>query len=264
DVIRYWSACGKLGADTAFSENQLKIGQRLVTKLWNAFRFISEHVDLTQQATVTVSDPLNQWLIDSLSSTYARYQELFEQYEYHAALETAERFFWQDFCDNYLELIKDQFFNPDRYEQTMLAETRFVLREAGFALLQVFGPFLPHLTETLYQSLYRNSEQTLSLHLTRLDNKRFGMRFAQSNQLMNAVLTLVAGVRKLKSEKQISLKAELAHLTVHCADSALLAGIKKQEALLAGITKAKVIAYATETCQVPSLEQGAEGWIGRV
>ena len=44
DVIRYWTAQGGLGQDIAFSEGQLKIGQRLVTKIWNAFRFIHEHI----------------------------------------------------------------------------------------------------------------------------------------------------------------------------------------------------------------------------
>ncbi len=263
DVIRYWSACGRLGADTAFSENQLKIGQRLVTKLWNAFRFISEHVDLQNVATASLHDPLNQWLLDSLSSAYARYQTAFDAYEYQAALEAAEGFFWKDFCDNYLELVKDQFFNPDKYTATMRAETQFTLCEAGFALLQLFAPFMPHLTEALYQQLYRSKEQTISLHQTLLDNKRYGHVFAESSKLMNTVLEIVARVRKLKSEKQISLKTELAQLTLH-VDAAMVEQIKSQEALIGGITKAKAITYAVGTCEVPALEQTDAGLVGVV
>ena len=264
DVIRYWSACGRLGADTAFSENQLKIGQRLVTKLWNAFRFISEHVDLQQVTAVPVQDPLNQWLLDGLSSAYARYQKEFDVYEYQAALEAVERFFWQDFCDNYLELVKDQFFNPDKYSATMRAETQFTLSEVGFALLQLFAPFMPHLTENLYQLLYLSREKSVSLHVTLLDNKRYGYEYADSSKLMNTVLEIVAGVRKLKSEKQISLKTELAQLTIHVAEATLLEQLKTQEALIAGITKAKVITFAVGACETPGLEQADAGLIGSV
>lgn len=260
DVIRYWAACGKLGADTAFSENQLKIGQRLVTKMWNAFRFITEHVDLDATTAVPVESPLNQWLLDSLSSTLCRYQELFDQYEYHAALESVERFFWQDFCDNYLELVKDQFFNPEKYSATVLAETSFTLRETGFALLQLFAPFMPHLTETLYQQLYKAVEKTVSLHATTFDAKRFDYQFAASRASMNTVLELVVRIRRLKSEKQLSLKTELAHLTIHCADTALLEAVKKQETILVGISKTKAIAYSQEALEVPHMEEASDGW----
>ncbi len=260
DVIRYWAACGKLGADTAFSENQLKIGQRLITKMWNAFRFITEHVDLNNVEKMPVTDTLNQWVTDSISTTYSRYQELFDQYEYHAALECVERFFWNDFCDNYLELVKDQFFNPEKYTPTLRAETQFVLSEVGFALLQLFAPFLPHLTETLYQQLYKNKEQAISLHITTLNNSRFGYQFATSRSCMNAVIELVGRIRRLKSEKQLSLKTELAHLTIHWPDAKLLAEIKKQEAVLVGISKTKAIDYSNQTLEAPCMEETANGW----
>jgi valyl-tRNA synthetase len=260
DVIRYWSACGRLGTDTAFSENQLKIGQRLVTKMWNAFRFINEHVDLQNVDNKLVQNPLNQWMLDNLSSTYSRYQAAFDSYEYQNALEVAERFFWQDFCDNYLELVKDQFFNPEKYTAHVLAETKFALSEAGFALLQLFAPFMPHLTESLYQSLYKNSYKASSLHLTLLDNKRFGYSFANSKTLINLVLDIVARSRKLKSEKQISLKTELAQLTIN-VEEAVIEQLKTQQALIAGITKAKVISYQAGICQAPSLEQTEHGLV---
>lgn len=264
DVIRYWAACGRLGADTAFSENQLKIGARLVTKLWNAFRFISEHVDLGAASKTTIKDPLNQWLLDSLSTTRNQFQAAFDTFEYHAALETAERFFWQDFCDNYLELVKDQFFNPDKYDVAAVAETKFTLREAGFALLQLFAPFLPHITDSLYQVLYLGSEGTVSLHLTQLDGQRFGYQFADSRVLMSSLLDIVARVRKLKSEKQISLKTELVLLTVHVQDTQLRAGLEGQALLIAGITKAQKVVFVAGDCPAAGLEQTDAGLVGQV
>jgi len=241
DVVRYWASNGRLGADTAYSENQLKIGQRLVTKLWNAFRFIGEHTAGIQPTghLDTLKSPLNQWIAHTWSATYASFQRNFEEYEYQSALESIEKFFWQDFCDNYLELVKDQFFNPDQYTPQERQETATTLHEIGFGLLQTFAPFLPHLTETLYQAMYVAHEKTVSLHITILDDKRFSCTFEQSATLIAAVLAIVASVRKLKSEKQLSLKTDLESLTVYTNLSALAT----QSKLIAGITKAKAVTF---------------------
>ena len=71
DVIRYWTASGGLGQDIAFSEGQLKIGQRLVTKIWNAFRFIHEHVSMVPESqppnTLGIT---NEWLLHSATQTF--------------------------------------------------------------------------------------------------------------------------------------------------------------------------------------------------
>lgn len=264
DVIRYWTANGKLGSDTAFSENQLKIGQRLVTKLWNAFRFIGENLGQDSNVACSITDPLNQWLAHSLSASYKNYQTCFDDYEYHAALETVEKFFWNDFCDNYLELVKDRLFNPDKYSPAVVVETKFVLYQAGYGLLQMFAPFLPHITETLYQSFYLKNEATTSLHITLFDSDRFNYQFEQSCTLIKNVLTIVDMVRKLKSEKQRSLKTELKTLEICCADQAILDALKTQETLIAGITKALALQYSSgEIAQAELVEQDG-GLIARV
>ncbi len=278
DVIRYWSASGRLGADTAFSENQLKIGQRLITKLWNAFRFIAEHLaHSTRQGSLRVvgidkqpfapmevpqavspagdriegsewrtpnpTDQLNQWILHALSGTYSSYQKHFDDYEYHSALEAAEKFFWQDFCDNYLELIKDRLFNPGNYTPALIDETKQTLYECGFGLLQLFAPFLPHITETLYQAFCKEYEQAVSVHITTFDNKRFAYRYDKATAAIAAVLNVVASVRKLKSEKQLSLKTELASLVICSTDQTVLNALKVHTTLLCGITKAQGIDF---------------------
>lgn len=265
DVIRYWTANGKLGSDTAFSENQLKIGQRLVTKLWNAFRFIGENLgsDFVPSACAP-QDPLNQWLLDGLSAAYKKYQTLFDDYEYHAALEAVEKFFWADFCDNYLELVKDRLFNPDKYSSDIIVQTKCVLYQVGYGLLQLFAPFLPHITETLYQSLFVKHEKTVSLHSTNFDNSRFNYSFAQSCQLITHVLTIVATVRKLKSEKQLSLKTELKKLELYGADELVLSALHAQATLITGITKALDLECATTALEQAELVEHEGGLVARV
>lgn len=257
DVIRYWSACGRLGTDTAFSENQLKIGQRLVTKLWNALRFGSQHIaDYRPLADGKIPDldPINQWVLHNISKTMQEYVKRFDAYEYTGALECAEQFFWSIFCDNYLELVKDQFFNPQNYKDEQLIATRYTLYQTSFGILQLFAPFLPHITETLYQLLFKKHEGKVSLHTTLLDLQRYDFNFPDGTLLSDRVVALVGAVRKLKSESQISLKTDIQTLTLHAGDAKLLEEIKKLERVIIGITKAGAIHYETQEIETASIQ----------
>lgn len=244
DVIRYWAANGKLGADTALSENQFKIGQRLITKLWNAFRFIEQHIKDYDRQTLAPKDTINQWLWDSFSNVYKNYQQQFDTYEYQAALEYVEKFFWQDFCDNYLELVKDRLFNQDKYAPDVIAEIKATLYHIGYGLLQLFAPFLPHITESLYQEFYKNDVKTTSIHQTLFDNRKYDALYPQSVATTASLLSIVTIVRKLKSESQLSLKTPLQTLTIYCNDALTLGHLEKLADIIGGISKAEKVTFA--------------------
>jgi valyl-tRNA synthetase len=289
DVIRYWSACGRLGTDTAFSENQFKIGQRLVTKLWNALRFCSQHIadyhpSLFASSKLVATDgrpatgtpptpgsgpgqaldPINQWVLHHLAATVADYIKRYDVYEYSSALERAEQFFWGIFCDNYLELVKDQFFAPEKYTEQQLAGTRYTLYTVGFGILQLFAPFLPHITETLYQLLYKQHERAVSLHVTLLDPARYAFTFTEGTALGDAAVAVVGAVRKLKSESQLSLKADIKTLTIHSSNQEILNGLKHLERVIIGITKAGAVAYDTAPIEASSMAEKAGALVAHV
>lgn len=272
DAIRYWSANGKLGTDTLFSENQMKIGQRLLTKLWNALRFCVDHIDAhvknnkagDVQAMVAQGDQLQQWIMHELSTTYKTYQQHFDAYEYHAALECAEKFFWSSFCDNYLELVKDQMFTPEKYNPGVIQTTQATLYEISFALLQMFAPFIPHITETLYQLLFKQTEGAASIHISTFDDARFEYNFPTSSMTVQTLLTIVAAVRKLKSESQRSLKADLQTLTIYTNNNDLVVALKPLEALITGITRAAEVKYQDCGGQTSALVEENEKLVAHV
>jgi valyl-tRNA synthetase len=288
DVVRYWTAQGRLGTDTAFSENQLKIGQRTITKLWNAFRFCKDklssyekfdssklefekqdpsiqfsqsenHSGRTETSLKPTSklDNLSKWLLHNFSQAVKNYHYYFEQYNYTQALEVIEKLFWHNFCDNYLELIKDQIFNPEKYDSKTIETTKYVLYEVGFGMLQLFSPVLPHITETLYQQFYKDKEsldtnfdktkstrdERASIHTSTFDNSRFSFNFETEAQNFEKIIELVSTVRKLKTAKRASLKLEIEVLNIYTKDKPLVEVIKKEEALIKGITKANEINF---------------------
>jgi len=241
DAIRYWTAFGTLGQDMAFSIEQIKIGQKLMTKLWNAFSFIKMHTaDYQHNSKQPASlDVVNLWILDASTTMLEKYKAAFEKNEFSGGLHAVERLFWNDFCDNYLEIIKNQLFNPSHYTQEQIHETRWTLYTVGLRILQCYAPYLPHITENIYQAIYQKTIGDSSLHITQLPTQLNSINEG-NNALMEKMLTLITTVRKLKTEQQLSLKTELQTLTIN---ENLRSIMQPQETIIKGITNAKAIIY---------------------
>lgn len=244
DAIRYWAASGNLGYDVAFSEEQIKIGCKLITKLWNAFKFTKSHIESCDVAAQQPTELgiTNEWIITKASKCFTRYQSYLEKHEFGHALTTLEKFFWGDFCDNYLELIKNLLFNPDQYSKAEVDATQWTLYHVGLRILQMYAPYLPHITETLYGIVYEGKEAAPSIHTTDYNKVQSSLVFEERANLMSKIIEITANVRKLKTEHQLSLKTEIEILTINC-NSVKPEDIKPHEQIIKGITQAKEIKY---------------------
>ncbi len=161
DAVRYWAATSRLGQDTAFSPDLLKIGKKLVGKLWNATQFAAIHLSKLESAPSTaatdtaITETLDRWILSRLGETVAKATEAFTRYEYADALDATNQFFWADFCDNYLELIKKRVYNKDgsataNAQQSAIRTLYYVLD----GILKLYAPFTPHVTEELYAHIF--------------------------------------------------------------------------------------------------------------
>ncbi|MBN2266926.1 MAG: valine--tRNA ligase [Candidatus Babeliaceae bacterium] len=261
DTIRYWTASGSLGHDIAFSENMLKIGNRLITKLWNACRFAHEHLaNVTSKTINKASYPLNCWLINQIKDTFIAYERYFSKYECGLALHAVEHCFWQDFCDNYLELIKPILSKPESFDAQIVSETRATLYWATCRFLQLFSPILPFITETLYQELFRQSMSTISIHQLTFNELRTPESTMEEMEPFLGFLKLVAQSRKLKSDQNISLKTELASCMLVVPDEKLRTFVEKLEPLIKGITNARFIGFTNESAGTSTIEQVDNEW----
>jgi len=245
DAIRYWTATGTLGYDIAFSIEQIKTGQKLMTKLWNAFSFANMHLETYTHKQEKPHDlgVINQWLLDASTTMLEKYKTALDKNEFASALQSVEKLFWNDFCDNYIEIIKNQFFHPENYNPEQIQATLWTLHVVGLRILQCYAPYLPHVTENIYQAIYKKTELTHSLHVTQLP-KALAEVDQVNNENMNSLLELISTVRKLKTEQQLSLKTELQTLKI-TAPTQLHAVLKAQENIIMGVTNARSITYAT-------------------
>ncbi|CDK30816.1 valine--tRNA ligase [Candidatus Babela massiliensis] len=246
DAIRYWTASGNLGYDVAFSQNQIAIGQRLIVKLLNAFKFLSTHLN-NYNNQEKLEDFLNiglvnEWIINNLNQSIINYKKHFENYEFKLALDNIDKFFWHDFCDNYLELIKDQLFNPQNYKEEQVKATLSTLYQVGLNILQLYAPFVPHITDNLYNLIYKKNINTKSIHQTTFNDHKIDLYFENSPQVMEHILSIIRQVRKLKSESNLSLKTEINKLTIY-TNSNIKDILESEEKLIKAITRAQNIDY---------------------
>lgn len=244
DVIRYWTASASLGTDTAFADTQLKLGGRTSTKLWNAFLFIKEHGRFEGMKDLQPTHPLNRWVLHEASKSFDRYVRGFTENEFSVALESVERYFWSVLCDQYLELVKDQFFNPGSYDAALVEETKSTLALVGMRILQMFAPFMPHMTEIMYQELYRSVLKLPSLHMTQFSDIQKDHRDESIDDTITVLLNVVNQVRKLKTTQQLSLKTDITQLTIGPSNK-VESHLKPLEQIMKGVTRAQSIVYGS-------------------
>jgi valyl-tRNA synthetase len=143
DGVRYWSASGRPGTDTAFDAQQMKVGRRLSIKLLNAAKFAL----MQAEPRGPITEPLDRGMLTSLALLVRDSTAQLEDYDYAWVLEKTERFFW-DFCDDYLELVKSRRYGDFTPEGAASANSAMLV--ALSTLLRLFAPFLPFVTEEVW------------------------------------------------------------------------------------------------------------------
>ncbi len=214
DAVRYWASTSRLGTDTAFSEDLLKIGRKLVGKLWNASNFASINLgDIEGTPTTaildtgkgTIKDTLDLWILSRLNQCIKKATQEFERFEYCDARVAIEDFFWNDFCDNYLELAKARAYGESAGNRQSALYTLYHCLDG---ILRLFAPFVPHITEELYSHIFADRyAETGSIHARGQWPKAADYPYDASAELSGmAAVDILNVIRKAKSEANVSIK----------------------------------------------------------
>jgi len=229
DAVRYWAAMGRPGTDTAFDTGQMKIGKRLAVKILNASKFA-----LSLNATLKKEDvklEADHALLNKLAQVVESATKAFEKYDYTKALEVTESFFWS-FTDDYVELVKERTYGKQGEESANSAKA--ALGITIHSLLKLFAPFVPFVSEEVWSWWQKGSVHNEAWPKP----EEITSNKAISIENLDLVTKVLAEIRKAKTEKQLSMKADVLELVIE-AKSEEIEILKKSEKdlIAAGIIK---------------------------
>ena len=240
DAVRYWAASARPGVDTAFSEDQMKVGRKLATKLLNVTKFVLGFGEANP--TATPIEAVDIAMLARLASVVDEATTAFETYDYARALEKSESFFWW-FCDDYVELVKTRAYSEGAGSDS----ARAALQRALSTLQRLFAPHIPFATEEVWSWW-----QTGSIHRaswpTRADLLGGTSTVEATEDLLDAVCNVLAVIRRTKTEAKVSQRAEVEHVLVSATDTQVsLLQLGLVDLLNAGVAqKIEFVAHASE------------------
>lgn len=216
DAVRYWAANGKLGSDTFFSEDELKISKKFITKLYNASKFaVMQLEDFIKPdwKEETEQLPIDCWIVARVNETMEKVTALLDEYEIGQARHEIDYLFWKDFCDYYIEIVKERLYQPQKHGAAERYSGQIALYKSLFGILKMYAVFTPYVTEYIYQEFYRKYENEISLHQTIWTPKKPESIYLEFGEHLKEV---IAGVRREKTEKCMSIKDTIPELIITC------------------------------------------------
>ncbi len=221
DACRYWSGSARVGVDTAFDEKVLKIGKRLVTKIFNAGKFV-----LAQEAeTHPVSAELDRAFVAELRALVERATAAFDEFQFAQALQETETFFWTRFTDTFLELAKGRA-RGDAADAAAQGSAVAALRLGLSVLLRLFAPTMPAITEEVWSWAFADETGEPSIHRAPWPSAADFDGIAgpdEAASLERAVAAWTA-INKAKADAEVSSGREVESLTL-AASADTLAGL---------------------------------------
>ena len=189
------------GQDIHFSEKLLEMGSTFANKVWNASRFVLSNLEDFDVSTT--SDNLefkleDKWILSKLQTASKLINENMEKYELDAAAKLAYEFFRGDFCDWYVEIAKTRVYGQEGSDKVV---AQWVLRHVLDKGLKMLHPFMPFITEEIWQKL-QTGEETIMLSDFPKEEKEFIN--IDTEKEFDYLKEIISAIRNIRGEANVS------------------------------------------------------------
>jgi len=218
DAVRFTLASmASPGTDIAFSESRTEGYRAFANKIWNAARFIFMNVDRAADSGIFV-DPRTlvnsfgpdenapieaRWIVSRLNNTAAEVNRALGEYRFHEAANLVYQFFWGDFCDWYLEIVKLRLDFGEYADKSATKAALTTLLSTFEAAVRLLSPFMPFLTEELWHAVYDGKTPAKSIALSRYPQPLEEALDASVEGEMVILQELIVTVRALRKDLDV-------------------------------------------------------------
>lgn len=218
DAFRFTlAAFAAQGRDVRMSEERVEGYRHFVNKLWNAARLTLMHLDSETSGTMDQLNITNiedkaysiseHWILSRVAATAEAVKAGIENYRFNEAANAIYQFVWHEFCDWYLEAAKSALY--DKEGQKRRDASRTVLAKVLKDILVILHPFMPFVTEEIWQALPTVSGSVLEASFPSDDDPDHTFRNLQVEKNMEFIVGLISGIRNIRGEMNIQPSMQL-------------------------------------------------------
>lgn len=200
DALRFTLATGNApGNDMRFYIERVEANRNFANKIWNAARFTLMNLEI-EENKLPAKDKLqleDKWILSKYNSLVAEVTNNLDKFELGIAVSKLYDFLWSNFCDWYIELVKPRLFDK---ENPTRETAEYVLCYVLSGTMQLLHPFMPFITEEIWQHLPHEGE---SIMISRFPVYDKALDFAEDEKTMEAVMKAVSGIRNRRAEMNV-------------------------------------------------------------
>ena len=197
DALRYYLTTDVApGTDLRFDEEKIKSTWNYINKIWNASRYTLMNIETLKEIKLDNLSIEDKWILTKYEKTLKDVTKHMEKYEFNIAGSILYSFIWDDFCSSYIELSK---------RISNLDSTKSVLCYVLTGILKMLHPFMPFVTEEIYNMLPIKDAESIMISEYPTYNKEYV--FTKEEKLVNEVLKDIVAIRNLKATNGITKEA---------------------------------------------------------
>jgi valyl-tRNA synthetase len=207
DALRYWASTTMQGENIKLREQDLIRGHKTVIKLENSLKLLMLLANDKKPEKTSFNFPVNRWIVTKMENTIKEVTEYMENNEIMKARIAIDKFFWNIYCDNYLEIIKNEASMEDRRNETLY--TAFYVMEN---ILKMYSPIMPFITEELYHQINTSFSGSIALE----PYPEFDDELIYNEEVeIDYIIDIIGQLRNLKSKMKISMAAPLENVKIY-------------------------------------------------
>lgn len=213
DSVRYWASTTVPGEDIRVKEQDFVRGRRTLIKMYNAANLVKiisgESGDLQEPGQAKY--PVNRWIIGRLNRVIEASTRLMDGYQASKARAEVDNFFWNVFCDNYLEIAKSLNNNRDKVPADFMNETVGTLNYVLLQTMKMYAPVLPFITEEIYHN--SGLGHCRSIHLEQWPSVESPFPEDEIADF-DYIISVIGALRSFKTSKKMPMNAALEEVTI--------------------------------------------------